>query len=599
MNQSPEGAEVVFLDPTSDGVDQMAQVLAGRSDLEAVHIISHGEPGALNLGASTLTKQSISGSHSDALATIGGALGDNADIFIYGCDFGADATAVEALARAMGADIAASDDITGASDLGGDWDLEVASGEIEAASIEALDWHGALADSSISGADLETAAGGSSSFSVSGPDGNTFTVSRDDGGTITGEAGGAGLGRDFGAAADANPGASESYTITPTQPLDEIVLSFGFLNNNIDGEDQLSGFTARDETGNIIPDAVFTLDDTSASGGGGLFLVGQTFSTGPVVATAPNGSVEINGLTGSADVGGSASGTLSITSATTPIATVEFDRETARGGRVFTGGFGVILDGLDYTTNAGPDFDGYGVPDFEDLDDDNDGILDVDEGFSAVEFQDLSGRSFAVNGTTTGISTAGLSSNALDEVVGTGFTVDGVGFTITANETGPVGPGARMQLSNISSTIDSNLFSAPAVFTPNASIADAFTSNVASVGGGAGGTVEYVVTFESEVTDLTYHISQIDAIAIQFTGTNHTERLVSGGTEFQFDSTARLLADSAGNSFGDALRDGFGSVEITPTSGGGITELRYRAVDNPNSTRGSDDISLRFPPEHL
>ena len=392
LNQSPEGAEVVFLDPTSDGVDQMAQVLAGRSDLEAVHIISHGEPGALNLGASTLTKQSISGSHSDALATIGGALGDNADIFIYGCDFGADATAVEALARATGADIAASDDVTGASDLGGDWDLEVASGEIEAASIEALDWHGALADSSISGADLETAAGGSSSFSVSGPDGNTFTVSRDDGGTITGEAGGAGLGRDFGAAADANPGASESYTITPTQPLDEIVLSFGFLNNNIDGEDQLSGFTARDETGNIIPDAVFTLDDTSASGGGGLFLVGQTFSTGPVVATAPNGSVEINGLTGSADVGGSASGTLSITSATTPIATVEFDRETARGGRVFTGGFGVILDGLDYTTNAGPDFDGDGVPDFEDLDDDNDGILDSVEDaqtFSTADVQTL------------------------------------------------------------------------------------------------------------------------------------------------------------------------------------------------------------------
>ena len=55
LNQSPEGAEVVFLAPTSDGVDQMAQVLAGRSDLEAVHIISHGEPGALNLGASTLT----------------------------------------------------------------------------------------------------------------------------------------------------------------------------------------------------------------------------------------------------------------------------------------------------------------------------------------------------------------------------------------------------------------------------------------------------------------------------------------------------------------------------------------------------------------
>ena len=384
LSSVPTEAELIFLDPTQDGVAQMADALVGMQNIDAIHIISHGDEGRLELGNGALTIESIAGQHAGDLAKIGTSLTEGADIFVYGCDFGADIAVVDALARATGADVAASDDLTGASARGGDWDLEVTSGDIQETSIVASNWSGILPDTTISGADLQAAAGGGSSFNVGGADGNSFTVSRSDGGTITGEAGGAGLGRDFGAAADANPGASEDYTIQAAQPLNEIALTFGFINNNIDGEDQLLNFTARDANGNIIPDAVFMLDDTSAAGGGGLFFVGQGYDAAAVTATGANGAISINGLPGSANVNGSASGILTISSASTAINTIEFERLTARQGQFATGAFGVIMTGLDYTTNI-EDADGDGTPDDADLDDDNDGILDEDETVSSSD----------------------------------------------------------------------------------------------------------------------------------------------------------------------------------------------------------------------
>ena len=58
---------------------------------------------------------------------------EGGDLLIYGCHFGAGTTgrlAVQALARATGADVAASDDLTGNAALGGDWDLEVTEGDV-------------------------------------------------------------------------------------------------------------------------------------------------------------------------------------------------------------------------------------------------------------------------------------------------------------------------------------------------------------------------------------------------------------------------------------------------------------------------------------
>lgn len=80
-------AEVIMLDPTRDGVEQIAESLAGRSGIDAIHLISHGRSGELQLGVGTLTAESMSGEYADELATIRKALSDQADILVYGCDF--------------------------------------------------------------------------------------------------------------------------------------------------------------------------------------------------------------------------------------------------------------------------------------------------------------------------------------------------------------------------------------------------------------------------------------------------------------------------------------------------------------------------------
>ncbi|MEM1306432.1 MAG: DUF4347 domain-containing protein, partial [Pseudomonadota bacterium] len=140
-------AEVVMIDRESDGVVQIAAALEGRADVDAIHIISHGDAGELYLGNATLTEASMQTEHADAIAAIGAALSQDADILIYGCDFGAEArgaSAVETFKELTGADIAASDDDTGHADLGGDWDLEVEAGAVEAHAIAATDWRGRL-----------------------------------------------------------------------------------------------------------------------------------------------------------------------------------------------------------------------------------------------------------------------------------------------------------------------------------------------------------------------------------------------------------------------------------------------------------------------
>ncbi|MBM7069284.1 putative Ig domain-containing protein [Actibacterium sp. 188UL27-1] len=146
-------AEIHVLDPSTDGVDQIADTLTGRSDIDTIHIVSHGDAGRLDLGATALTADSMVGQHADALAQIGTALSDQGDILVYGCNFGADSEAVTTLAEATGADIAASSDLTGAAALNGDWVLEVGAGMIESQTVAAQAFGGLLVDTDGDGID--------------------------------------------------------------------------------------------------------------------------------------------------------------------------------------------------------------------------------------------------------------------------------------------------------------------------------------------------------------------------------------------------------------------------------------------------------------
>jgi hypothetical protein len=127
------GKEIVILDSTQDGVHQIAQALAGRSGIDALHVIAHGTEGAADFGALQL-KGANTGAHSGDLAAIGLSMAAGGDILLYGCNIGAGengAGFLEQLSIATGADVAGSNDKTGSAALGGDWDLEVTSGSIE------------------------------------------------------------------------------------------------------------------------------------------------------------------------------------------------------------------------------------------------------------------------------------------------------------------------------------------------------------------------------------------------------------------------------------------------------------------------------------
>ncbi|MBD9477644.1 fibronectin type III domain-containing protein [Pseudoxanthomonas sp. PXM02] len=128
------GVAIVEIDASKDGLVQLEQALAPYRDLVALHIVSHAEDGALQLGNSRVDAQRLK-REVDTFAALRGALADGADLLLYGCDLastGHGEELLDILREGSGADVAASANKTGATALGGDWDLEVKRGDITA-----------------------------------------------------------------------------------------------------------------------------------------------------------------------------------------------------------------------------------------------------------------------------------------------------------------------------------------------------------------------------------------------------------------------------------------------------------------------------------
>ena len=126
--------EVVVLDSNRDGIEQISEILAERSNLAAVHFITHGADGMISLGGSWLTTANLP-QHNEAIAKWGEALTETGDILFYGCNIAADNAGqglLDDIAKLTGADVAASTDLTGNTLLGADWELEYATDRIEA-----------------------------------------------------------------------------------------------------------------------------------------------------------------------------------------------------------------------------------------------------------------------------------------------------------------------------------------------------------------------------------------------------------------------------------------------------------------------------------
>ncbi|MFM7932356.1 MAG: DUF4347 domain-containing protein, partial [Pirellula sp.] len=127
------GVEFVMLDGSQDGVKQIASYLEGKSGIQAIHLVGHGRAGEIYLGSSVLGNGTLGG-YSSELSKIGNALTADGDILVYGCETAQGTQGqqfLQQLAKLTSADVAGSSDITGAANLGGDWDLEEQAGDVQ------------------------------------------------------------------------------------------------------------------------------------------------------------------------------------------------------------------------------------------------------------------------------------------------------------------------------------------------------------------------------------------------------------------------------------------------------------------------------------
>jgi hypothetical protein len=132
----PEGFAVVEIDGSRDGLAQMAKWAETHTGYDAIHILSHAAEGKLELGSTLLSDSSLSNAQVQAeWAAVGHALNAGGDLMVYGCDLanGMDGDLfIHDLAKATGADVAASTDLTGAASKDANWILEKQVGDIEA-----------------------------------------------------------------------------------------------------------------------------------------------------------------------------------------------------------------------------------------------------------------------------------------------------------------------------------------------------------------------------------------------------------------------------------------------------------------------------------
>ena len=142
--------QLLWIDADANPFDTIGERLAGAAELDAIHIVSHGASGALQLGATTLTLDNFH-QFAQSLEAWGAYLADDADLLLYGCNLAAGEQGealLSALGAATGMDIKASTDLT-ASSTDGDWDLEYQIGVVESQlafdESAVVEWQGSLA----------------------------------------------------------------------------------------------------------------------------------------------------------------------------------------------------------------------------------------------------------------------------------------------------------------------------------------------------------------------------------------------------------------------------------------------------------------------
>lgn len=137
------------LDHTRSGLQQMIEVLNTRTPVNTIHLVTHGDAGKIVIGSTVVSGDNVD-SYASELQLLGRHMTSDGDLLVYGCDVAYGETGqalVERLAQLTGADVAASDDVTGSISVGGNWDLEA---------FENADWDGTLVSQTVFDANCQS-----------------------------------------------------------------------------------------------------------------------------------------------------------------------------------------------------------------------------------------------------------------------------------------------------------------------------------------------------------------------------------------------------------------------------------------------------------
>ncbi|MEM1107089.1 MAG: LamG-like jellyroll fold domain-containing protein [Planctomycetota bacterium] len=203
--KSAGSLRVILLDLSTNGIEKITSALSTMSGLTAVHLISHGSGEGIQLGSTRLDQNTFE-KYRDYIASWSNALAPGSDLLIYGCNLASTDTGrelIDSIAATCDCDVAASDDLTGHVSLGGDYDFEHRTGQIETRTVfssslqanwagtlditsnlvahyEFEDGSGSTATDSVGSNDAALTNG--AAFSTSGQVGDALTVSADSGG---------------------------------------------------------------------------------------------------------------------------------------------------------------------------------------------------------------------------------------------------------------------------------------------------------------------------------------------------------------------------------------------------------------------------------
>jgi len=127
IDQLGKSYSYLLLHAELNGVTQLANYVASHPGFDAIHLISHGSPGQVAFGTSTLSEATLGG-YTAQLNQIGASLNLGGDLLIYGCDVAQGFVGqqlITDLSRLTQLNVAASTNTTGNH---GDWILETSVG---------------------------------------------------------------------------------------------------------------------------------------------------------------------------------------------------------------------------------------------------------------------------------------------------------------------------------------------------------------------------------------------------------------------------------------------------------------------------------------